>query len=165
MITGNRFKNLTGKKFGKLFVLYTPKKATNGNYLWKCLCDCGNYTVVRSAGLQSGNTKSCGCLQRDSNIVHGMYYTRIYHIWSDMIQRCTNNKTPNFKRYGKNGIKVCSEWNDATTFIKWALANGYTDKLTIDRIDSKGNYEPSNCQWITGTANSKKMWAERRLVK
>lgn len=80
---------------------------------------------------------------------HGMYGTRLYGIWSSMLQRCNNPKAISYKYYGGKGITVCDEWKDASAFLKWAMSNGYSDNLTLDRIDSSKNYCPENCRWIT----------------
>lgn len=86
---------------------------------------------------------------------HGQSGTRLYSIWSKMRSRCNRKKDPAFRFYGAKGIKVCEEWeNDFLSFKEWAEFNGYTDKLTIDRIDSKKGYSPDNCRWLTPSENS-----------
>lgn len=83
-------------------------------------------------------------------------YTRVYNIWRLMKRRCLNPNDSSYYAYGGRGIKVCNEWMHSDAFIKWAYANGYKDDLTIDRIDEDGNYEPSNCRWITRSENAKR---------
>jgi len=85
---------------------------------------------------------------------HGLSKTRLYAIWNGMKQRCYRKKGFDWKRYGGKGIKVCKEWHDFINFYNWAKANGYAENLTIDRINSNGNYEPKNCQWVTRAENS-----------
>ena len=88
---------------------------------------------------------------------HGMCRTRLYHIWNGMKQRCQNPKTISYRYYGGKGITVCKEWdNSFKAFYDWAIANKYSDGLTIDRIDINGNYEPSNCQWATNKEQQNK---------
>ena len=138
---------LKGKKFGKLTVLEKVGYDKGRYILWKCKCECGNETIVRSAHLVKGRIRSCGCLNYKAN---GFSRNRIYIIWKNMLRRCYNTKVKGFKRYGGRGITVCEEWkNDFMSFYNWALRNGYKENLSIDRVNNNSNYEPNNCRWTT----------------
>ena len=101
--------------------------------------------------------KSWYATRRWKRLKNANSYSRVHNIWSCMKQRCYNKKHNAYYRYGGRGIKVCDEWkNNADAFIEWALNNGYNDNLELDRIDNDGNYEPSNCQWLTRSENRKK---------
>jgi hypothetical protein len=91
-----------------------------------------------------------------SNREHGYSQHPVYFIWKAMRQRCNNPKAQRYKDYGGRGIKVCSEWNDPINFIEWAFQQGYQPllKLTLDRIDNDGNYEPSNCRFVPQSINN-----------
>ena len=81
---------------------------------------------------------------------------RIYSIFYTMLKRCYNSRNTLYLGYGARGIRVCDDWkNDFKSFYIWAMSNGYTDELSIDRIDNNGNYEPSNCRWVTLTVQAR----------
>lgn len=82
-------------------------------------------------------------------------YPKLYNLWTTMKSRCENPNRGKYKDYGKRGIKVCDEWHDARKFCEWALENGYKEGMQLDRIDNDGNYEPSNCRWVTSKENSR----------
>lgn len=146
------YKSIIGNRYGKLTVveeLHDGKRITR-----KCLCDCGNYVFTSKYKLENGMKKSCKYCSyeeiRLKNTTHGMSSTRLFRIYGKMIRRCYVPEEPAYKYYGERGIAICDEWkNDRTKFFEWALNNGYKDDLTIDRINVHGNYEPSNCRWVT----------------
>lgn len=91
---------------------------------------------------------------------------RLYTVWQSMKARCTYVKHPRYKYYGGKGISICQEWLDYNKFKSWALSNGYTDLMSIDRIDSEKGYSPDNCQFLTKSENSRKSinetWRRKR---
>lgn len=127
--------------------------------MWRCLCDCGNESIVRGDVLRRGTTESCGC---GKGLKHGHHSKPWYSSYKAMMERCYLSSSGNYNRYGGKGITVCEEWHDINKFAEWVETSGYAPGLTIDRIDPLGNYEPSNCQWLTRSENSKKSHTDKK---
>lgn len=147
----NGINNLIGRKFFQLLVV-DFHKSTPGRHCrvyWKCLCDCGNKTIVR--GDQLKRTQSCGCLQKQmaskANLRHGYTGKSEYKIWGQMLDRCRNPQNPHYCNYGGRGISVDPRWLSFENFIK--DMGDRPHGLTLDRIDNNGNYCKDNCQWIS----------------
>lgn len=148
-------KNLIGNRYGRLTVKEFSHMNKKHSY-WLCVCDCGNTHIVRSDCLKNGYVQSCGCLNKEPrNVTHGQTKTKLYHVWASMKNRCLNDNDANFRHYGGRGIKVCDDWLKFEPFRNWALSHGYEEGLSIDRIDVNGNYESSNCRWVTRDIQAK----------
>ena len=117
------------------------------------LCDCGNEKDIVMSDVNRGHTRSCGCLHLEKKPKHGLRHTSIYKVWCGINTRCYNKNVEQYKDYGGRGILICDEWKNPLVFCNWAIENGYKKGLEIDRINNDGNYEPSNCQFITHKEN------------
>lgn len=150
---------LIGQKFGRLTV---TSVTTHHNYMKRVtvVCDCGTEKVVFVRNLKTGATQSCGCLYLETRspfaTFHGLRKHPLYNIWSGLKNRCFNPNLYSYKDYGGRGISVCEEWrNNFQSFYDWATKNGWEKGLEINRINNNGNYEPSNCNFVTSKINSR----------
>lgn len=147
--------DISGQRFGRLVAVdYSVRKMSGHSVAyWRCICDCGTEHYSRGTVLRRGEAHSCGCLTKEMQSrkakTHGLAKTRLYRIWGNIISRCTNENTPNYKKYGARGISICDEWRNS--FIAFAKSVGEppTPSHSIDRIDGYGNYEPGNVRWAT----------------
>lgn len=139
--------DLENKQFGRLIALEYV-----GERRWRCKCECGGVAIAVSRNLLNGNTKSCGCLQREkaskTHRTHGKTNTSEYNIWQTMKARCYVKLNANYANYGGRGIKVCDRWLES--FENFLTDMGEKPEgLSIDRVDVDGDYEPRNCRWAS----------------
>ena len=150
---------LINQRFGRLIVLkvyriQNPNRKNRSMAMCSCECDCGNIKEYEISKITSHNTKSCGCLQKDraseSNSKHGQSKTPTHKSWTQMFTRCYNKNDPAYKYYGEKGIEVCDRWKDFNNFFN-DMGERPSKNYSLDRIDVKGDYEPSNCRWVVQT--------------
>lgn len=155
------FTDRTGQRYGRLLVLSLYDMVKNADTRWLCRCDCGNEHVARSVCLQGGSSRSCGCLAKEvMKAVHtthgetiGGKDTREFRAWRAMRRRCYDTTRQNYAAYGGRGIKVCKRWLVFENFL--ADMGRCPTGLTLDRINTNGNYEPGNCRWADWTTQSR----------
>jgi hypothetical protein len=125
------------------------------------VCDCGTVKKLRLTCIESGHTRSCGCLNVDRINTHGLRQHPLYGVWGSMIQRCYNENNPHYKNYGAIGVTVCDEWrNSFEIFFEWGIGSGWKPGLHLDKdllkpIDSPPIYGPGYCLWVTRKINQR----------
>lgn len=171
-----QLKTVAGKRFGRLVATTFAGRTrlSNGalHYHWKCVCDCGNETVVTTTNLKTGHTQSCGCLHKeraakvtgDRSRTHGKTHTRAHRIWAMMKDRCNNPKSTSYPNYGARGIKVCDRWANSFELFHQDMGDPPSMNHTLDRIDNDGNYEPSNCKWSTSAEQASNTRFNRNIT-
>lgn len=149
--------HLVGQRFNRLTVL------SHLSQYVRCRCDCGNIKLVRTDKLKAGTTKSCGCLARDlreaakkppqppapPRAKMGADERRLRAVWSAMVQRCHNPRSPDYKHYGGRGITVCQRWRDSVDAFLADMAGAYRHGLWLERLDNREGYSPENCTFRT----------------
>jgi hypothetical protein len=150
----SKTEEMIGKRFGKWIVLYETGESFH-SLKYMCRCECGFENEIHGPHLRQGNSTMCrDCsnkIKSRNNITHGKSYTPTYKIWNQMHQRCDNPNTKFFYRYGGRGISVCERWNEFRNFLK--DMGERPPNMDLDRIDNEGNYEQSNCRWISHKEN------------
>ena len=157
----NKLEKLTGKRFHRLLVS-NVYEIRNRRTFWWCTCTCGNFVAVRKEKLEGGTTTSCGCARERRNHNYTKTHRTLYTRWQGMVQRCNTPTHAKFYSYGAKGISVCERWRCSFENFLADVGEPPTPDAQLDRIDVKGNYEPSNVQWLSFDEHLSKSWRERK---
>lgn len=159
--------DLIGEKFGRLTVVELLESDDRGHARWRCECECGGQTICKTDVLRRGQSKSCGCLQRESvtkkNTTHGKAGTALHVRWKGLLGRCNNHNHAAYPDYGGRGITICERWLNFENFAA-DMGEPPTPVHTIERIDNDKGYSPSNCRWATRSEQSRNK-RNNRLLK
>lgn len=154
--------DLAGQRYGRLIVVREAGRA-GVTRRFECRCDCGSTAIVRMGNLRTGHTTSCGCYARESATTHGLGHSSEYQTWYHMILRCEDPCTDSYPYYGGRGIGVCDRWHKFENFLE-DMGMKPSKRLTLDRVDNDGNYEPNNCRWATLHQQSRNRSSNRMLT-
>lgn len=158
---GKRVKNIIGQRFNRLVVIEYAGLSNQNQAKWLCRCDCNNEVSVEAGSLKTGNTQSCGCLNRElirsrkSRLTHGMRNSLEYSTWCSIKRRCYNPNQENYERYGGKGIRMCARWLNSFENFYEDMGPKPTHNHTIERKDSSKDYSPDNCIWLPSRYQSK----------
>jgi hypothetical protein len=157
--------DLAGQRFSRLLVLSEAEGRANSKVRWLCRCDCGALTIVASSNLRNGHIRSCGCLKKGSRnaVTHGREGTTEYNSWRSMLRRCRNPKAANYRFYGGRGVTVCERWLSFEGFFA-DMGEKPSARHSLDRINTYGNYEPSNCRWATPSEQASNRRAKSHVL-
>lgn len=144
--------NLENVRFGKLVGVALSHRDEKGHWWWTFKCDCGG-TVTRAGhdlirASKKGAISHCGCSPALKTHGLAMPNRKLNQVWAAMRQRCGNPSNKDYPNYGGRGIRICDEWGDFSVFYTWAIAAGYVEGVTIERVDVNRGYEPDNCTWV-----------------
>ena len=165
MAKNPRLIDVSGQSFSDWVVIEKAGNTAGGGALWLCECACGTRRAVLGSDLRNGKSRGCGCTKTerlgDLKRTHGLSGTRLHSIWKNMRGRCGRPGHPQFPHYGGRGIAICSDWHVFQAFHAWAMGSGYSDSLSIERVDVNLGYSPQNCIW----ANAQTQSENRRFVQ
>ena len=174
----NMREDITGHRFGMLTALNFSHKDNRRKTYWDFQCDCGNIKTLRTDCVKSGRIQSCGCLKKKQDEINlnregskptkydsdGLSHHTLYSKWLGMKRRCYDVHNSRYENYGGRGIKICEEWlYSFKAFYEWSMKNGWEEGLQIDRIDNDGNYEPSNCRYVSLKVNCNNRSTTRKI--